>query len=74
MAKKVPRSYPFASDKDGDYTMHKGGAAGKVHKVMHEFKGRTLKSGSGATVTKRGQAVARAMSEAGLSKKKGKGR
>lgn len=43
----------------------------KVHKVMHEFKEGTLKS-SGEKVTERDQAVAIAMSEAGLSRKKGK--
>ena len=44
----------------------------KVHKVMSEFKERTLKSSSGKKVTSHEQAVAIAMSEAGLSKKKGK--
>lgn len=42
----------------------------KVHKVMSEFKHRTLKSSSGAKVVSRKQAIAIAMSEAGLSKKK----
>jgi len=42
----------------------------KVAKVMGEFKRGTLHSGSGKKVTKRKQAVAIAMSEAGLSKKK----
>ena len=42
----------------------------KVHKVMSEFKHRTLHSGSGKKVTSRKQAVAIAMSEAELSKKK----
>lgn len=43
----------------------------KVQKVMHEFKEGTLKSGSkkGPKVKKRAQAVAIALSEAGLSKK-----
>ncbi len=44
----------------------------KVGKVMHEYKAGTLKSGSGAKVTNRGQAIAIALSEAGKSKKKGK--
>jgi len=40
----------------------------KVHKVMSEFKHKTLKSSSGAKVKKRKQAIAIAMSEAGLSR------
>jgi len=43
---------------------------GKVHKVMSEFKRGTLHSGSGGKVTSRRQAIAIAMSEAGLSRKK----
>ncbi len=42
----------------------------KVHKVMSEFKGGNLKSSSGSKVTNRKQAIAIALSEAGLSKKK----
>lgn len=42
----------------------------KVHKVMEEFKSGTLKSSSGQKVTERSQAVAIAMSEAGMTKKK----
>jgi len=42
----------------------------KVQKVMHEYKGGTLRSSSGQKVTNRKQAVAIAMSEAGMSKKK----
>jgi hypothetical protein len=44
---------------------------GKVEKVMHEFKERTLHSGSrkGPMVTERKQAVAIALSEAGKSRK-----
>ncbi len=45
----------------------------KVHKVMAEFKARTLRSSSGELVTDRDQAIAIAMSEAGLSKPKKKG-
>ena len=37
---------------------------GKVEKVMHEFKGGTLKSSSGQKITDRKQAVAVALSEA----------
>ena len=46
----------------------------KVHKVMKEAKQGKLHSGSkkGPLVKSRKQAVAIAMSEAGLSKKKGK--
>ena len=43
---------------------------GKVAKVMHEYKEGSLKSGSGHKVTDRDQAVAIAMSEAGMSRKK----
>ena len=48
--------------------------ASKVGVVMHEFKHGTLHSGSkkGPKVTSRKQAVAIAMSEAGLAKKKRK--
>ncbi|MEK6650451.1 MAG: DUF6496 domain-containing protein [Bacteroidota bacterium] len=44
----------------------------KVEKVMHEFKHGTLHSGSkkGPRVKKRRQAIAIAMSEAGLSRKR----
>jgi hypothetical protein len=41
----------------------------KVRKVIREFKQGKLRSGSGEKVTKRSQAVAIALSEAGLSKK-----
>lgn len=45
---------------------------GKVQKVMHEFKAGALHSGSkkGPKVTSRKQAVAIALSEAGMSKPK----
>ncbi len=52
-----------------DWRKHQGGRP-KVAKVMGEFKEGTLKSSSGAKVTKRSQALAIGMSEAGLSKKK----
>ncbi len=45
-------------------------SAAKVGKVMHEFKTGTLHSGKGGPVVKsRKQAVAIAMSEAGMAKK-----
>ena len=42
----------------------------KVSAVMKEFKRGTLHSGSGSKVTSRKQAIAIAMSEAGMSKKR----
>lgn len=45
----------------------------KVEKVMHEFKTGALKSSSGQKVTNRKQAVAIALSEAGMSKSAKKG-
>lgn len=49
----------------------KAGKMAKVGKVMHEFKTGTLHAGSkkGPEVTNRKQAVAIALSEAGMSKK-----
>lgn len=44
----------------------------KTRAVMGEFKRKTLRSGSGEHVTDVKQAKAIALSEAGLSKKKGK--
>jgi len=41
----------------------------KVARVMREFKGGKLDSSSGARVTDRRQAIAIALSEAGLSRK-----
>lgn len=46
----------------------------KVGKVMHEFKSGSLRSSSGQKVSSRDQAIAIAMSEAGMSKKKKKRR
>jgi len=40
----------------------------KVKRVLDEFKGGTLRSSSGQVVTSREQALAIALSEAGLSK------
>jgi hypothetical protein len=42
----------------------------KVSKVMREYKAGKLKSSSGDKVTSRDQAVAIAMSEAGMARKK----
>ena len=46
----------------------------KIGKVMHEYKAGTLHSGSktGPAVTSRKQAIAIAMSEAGMAKKTSK--
>lgn len=46
----------------------------KVEKVMSEYKSGSLKSSSGKKVTSRKQAIAIAMSEAGMSKKTAKKR
>ena len=51
----------------GKHTKH---GQEKVKMVMHEFKHGALHSGSGKVVKNRKQAVAIAMSEAGLSRKK----
>ena len=54
---------------DGE-TMANGGGVEKVGKVMHEYKEGNLHSGrTGKVVTDRKQAIAIALSEAGLSKK-----
>ena len=51
--------------------MKKKAAAKKVEKVMREFKGGTLHSGKkGPVVKSRKQAIAIALSEAGMAKKK----
>lgn len=51
----------------------KKAAAKKVAKVMREYKGGTLHSGKGGPVVKsKKQAIAIAMSEAGMAKKKSK--
>lgn len=57
--------------------MKKKAAAKKVQKVMHEYKAGTLKSGKkgpgkGPKVESKKQAIAIAMSEAGMSKRKKK--
>ena len=51
--------------------MKKAKGTKKVQKVMHEFKTGTLHSGKGGKVVKsRKQAIAIAMSEANMKKKK----
>lgn len=52
--------------------MSKRRKRGKVAKVMHEYKEGTLKSGGKTPVTSHDQAMAIAMSEAGMSRKKRK--
>jgi hypothetical protein len=44
----------------------------KAHKVMHEHKDGTLRSGSGKKVKSRKQAIAIAMSESGQSRQRRK--
>lgn len=44
----------------------------KVEKVMSEYKSGSLKSSSGKKVTSRKQAIAIAMSEAGMTRKRRK--
>lgn len=53
---------------EGDRTLDK--MQKKVQKVMREYKAGKLKSSSGDKVKSRDQAVAIAMSEAGMEKKK----
>lgn len=52
----------------------KAGKQAKVKKVMGEYKRGTLKSSSGQKVTKAKQAVAIALHEAGVPKRKRRGR
>jgi len=52
--------------------MKKAAKQKKVSKVMREYKGGKLKSSSGKKVTSRKQAVAIALSEAGMARKKKK--
>lgn len=50
--------------------MAKQRGAAKIHRVMGEYKRHTLRSSSGQRVTRRKQAIAIAMSEAGLSRRR----
>ena len=61
----------MVSERCGSGTPHNIGIPGKVEKVMHEYKKKKLHSGSkkGPLVKSRKQAVAIAMSEAGMSRK-----
>jgi hypothetical protein len=54
----------------GHYETKDGKMKDKVSKVMREYKAGKLKSSSGDKVTNQKQAVAIAMSEAGMSKDK----
>jgi hypothetical protein len=54
----------------GHYETKDGKMKDKVSKVMREYKAGKLKSSSGDKVTSQKQAVAIAMSEAGMSKGK----
>ena len=53
-------------------TINKAGKQRKVRKVLREFKKGQLTSGSGGRVKNRKQAIAIALSEASLSKKRKK--
>lgn len=70
--------YPVGYDKICAETTSKKEAAmkkpAKVRKVMREYKKGTLKSSSGSKVKSRKQAVAIAMSEAGMSRTRKRGR
>lgn len=59
-------------DKPGSGAKKRKGLHGKdkVHVVMGEYKRGTLRSGSGQHVKSRKQAVAIALSEAGMSRKR----
>lgn len=48
----------------------KAGKRAKAGKVLSEFKEGTLRSGSGAPVTNRDQAIAIALSESGQSRRR----
>ena len=72
-AKESLKRYFVLEYAKGDYPLKyaKGGGVGKVDKVMHEFKQGDLHSGkSGKIVKNPKQAIAIALSEAGLSKKR----
>ena len=56
----------------GHYETKDGKMKDKVSKVMREYKAGKLKSSSGDKVKSRDQAVAIALSEAGMSKEKKK--
>jgi hypothetical protein len=64
------QSLTFHSIKRGNIVMDKFDK--KIRKVMREYKAGKLKSSSGDKVTSKDQAVAIAMSEAGMSKKEKK--
>jgi len=64
------RGFKAGKDEAPRFASSPGGRE-KVHKVMGEFKRKKLKSSSGKKVKSRKQALAIAMSEAGMSKKKG---
>ena len=66
---------PKPTEKPKEIEAKKGGlmkGSKKVEKVMSEFKAGKLKSSSGKKVTNPKQAVAIGLSEAGMSKKRGK--
>lgn len=66
---------PPKPGKPKEIGVKKGGAIKgpkKVEKVMREFKAGKLKSSSGQKVTNPKQAIAIGLSEAGMSKKRGK--
>lgn len=72
-AKAQHESKEGAKERKAEYGKKAAKKPAKVQKVMHEFKTGSLHSGKGGPVVKsRKQAIAIAMSEANMSKKKKK--
>src|SRR5205085_10720248 len=65
-----PAHHRLVNDRNGGAPMATASQKRKVHKVMHEHKQGSLKSGSGRKVKSRKQAIAIAMSESGQSRRR----